>query len=356
MKLKTLGNTGLYVSEISLGSMAFGSDGFWKEFGSLSLRDAEAMVGFAFDHGVNVIDTADAYSSGESETIVGRVIKKLSIPRDQLVIATKGLAQLGKGPNSGGMSRYHLLAAIKNSLKRLDMDHVDLYQLHGFDPATPIEEAMRALDQMVRDGLVRYVGLSNWSAWQIMKAIGISERLGLARVEAVQAYYNVATRDIERELVPLMRSEKLGLLVWSPLAGGFLSGKYERDGSAPDGARRKNFDFPPVHQDRAHACVEVMRRHAFARGVSISQIALSWLLHQPVVSTVIVGARTLDQLKDSLSATEIRLSEEELQELSLVAPPPSEYPGWMLDLIGQTRSNPHRFERTSSGGGASNHS
>jgi aryl-alcohol dehydrogenase-like predicted oxidoreductase len=226
---------------------------------------------------------------------------------------------------------------VKASLKRLQLDHIDLYQIHGFDPVTPIEEAVQALDNLVRHGQVRYVGVSNWAAWQIMKALGIAERLGLARFESLQAYYTIAGRDLERELVPLLRSEEVALLVWSPLAGGLLSGKFGRDVKAEAGSRRIAFDFPPVNLERAYNCIDVMRQAAQARGVSVAQIAIAWLLHQNVVTSVIIGAKRVEQLLDNIAATEIKLSAEELAMLDEVSALPAEYPGWMLQRLGEYR-------------------
>jgi aryl-alcohol dehydrogenase-like predicted oxidoreductase len=235
------------------------------------------------------------------------------------------------------MSRYHIMDGVKASLKRLQLDHIDLYQIHGFDPATPIEETVRALDNLVQHGHVRYVGVSNWAAWQIMKALGISERLGLARFESLQAYYTVAGRDLERELVPLLKSESVGLMVWSPLAGGLLSGKYGRDVKAEAGSRRTTFDFPPVNVERAYDCIDVMRGIAQAKGVSVAQIALAWLLHQAAVTSVIIGAKRAEQLDDNIAATAIALSGEELAALDKVSTLPAEYPGWMLERQGGPR-------------------
>jgi aryl-alcohol dehydrogenase-like predicted oxidoreductase len=225
---------------------------------------------------------------------------------------------------------------VKASLKRLQLDHIDLYQIHAFDPATPIEETVRALDQLVRQGLVRYVGVSNWSAWQIVKALGIAERLGLARFESLQAYYTIAGRDLEREIVPMLASEGLGLMVWSPLAGGLLSGKF-RGLKAEAGARRETFDFPPVNRTRADAVIDAMRPIAEAHGVSVAQVALAWLLHQPQVTSVIVGAKRPDQLADNIAATTLRLGLDELKVLGDVSALPSEYPGWMFERQGETR-------------------
>ena len=244
--------------------------------------------------------------------------------------------QTGAGPNARGNSRYHIMEGVKRSLARLGTDHIDLYQIHGFDPATPIEETVRALDDLVRQGHVRYVGVSNWSAWQIMKALGIAERRGLARFESLQAYYTVAGRDLERELVPMLQSENVGLMVWSPLAGGLLSGKYGRDGGGDAGSRRLEFDFPPVDRDRAYDCVDVLRRLAEARGVSPA-MALAWLLAQPVVSSVIIGAKRVDQLDDNLAAVGLALTADELAELDKVSALPPEYPGWMHVRQGEYR-------------------
>ncbi len=257
--------------------------------------------------------------------------------RDDVVVATKVFGQTGAGVNARGNSRVHILDSVKKSLSRLQLDHIDLYQIHGFDPATPIEETLRALDTLVQHGHVRYVGVSNWAAWQIMKALGIAERLGLARFESLQAYYTIAGRDLERELAPMLKSEGVGLMVWSPLAGGLLSGKYRRDGEAEAGSRRAAFDFPPVDRDRAYDTVDAMRQIADTRGVSVAQIALAWLLHQPVVTSVIIGAKRVDQLEDNLAATDIRLTQEELAALNEVSALAPEYPGWMHVRQGEFR-------------------
>jgi aryl-alcohol dehydrogenase-like predicted oxidoreductase len=244
---------------------------------------------------------------------------------------------MGPGPNARGASRAHILDGVKASLKRLQLEHIDLYQIHGFDPATPIEETVRALDQLVRQGLVRYVGVSNWGAWQIVKALGVAERLGLSRFESLQAYYTVAGRDLERELAPMLRSEGVGLMVWSPLAGGLLSGKYGRGQQAEAGSRRIAFDFPPVDKDRAWDCVDVMRPIAQAHGVSVAQIALAWLLHQPQVTSVIIGAKRSDQLADNIAATQVTLNAGELDQIDSVSHLPPEYPGWMFARQGEFR-------------------
>ena len=338
MRHHPLGRTGLFVSELCLGTMTFGgSEGMWGVIGKLQQSDAERLVGQALDAGINFIDTADVYAGGVSEQITGQALKNLKIPRENVVVATKVFGETGSGANTRGNSRGHIMDGIKASLKRLQLDHIDLYQIHGFDPATPIEETVRALDQLVRHGHVRYVGVSNWAAWQIAKALGIAERLGLARFESLQAYYTVAGRDLERELIPMLRSEGMGLMVWSPLAGGLLSGKYGREQQAEAGSRRMAFDFPPVNKDRAWDCIDVMRPIAQAKGVSVAQVALAWLLHQPQVTSVIIGAKQPEQLVDNIAATQVKLSGAELQTIDEASRLPAEYPGWMFERQGDSR-------------------
>jgi aryl-alcohol dehydrogenase-like predicted oxidoreductase len=338
MRHKPLGRTGLFVSELCLGTMTFGgSTGLWAQIGDLQQADAERLIGQAIDAGINFIDTADVYAGGASEQITGQALKALKVPRENVVVATKVFGDTGTGANTRGNSRAHILDGVKASLKRLQLDHIDLYQIHGFDPATPIEETVRALDQLVRHGHVRYVGVSNWAAWQIVKALGIAERLGLSRFESLQAYYTVAGRDLERELLPMLASEGLGLMVWSPLAGGLLSGQFGRDQQGQAGKRRTSFDFPPVHRERAYDCIDAMRPIAESKQVSVAQIALAWLLHQPQVTSVIVGAKRPDQLADNLASTGVRLSKDELQSIDAVSRLPAEYPGWMLDRQGEVR-------------------
>jgi aryl-alcohol dehydrogenase-like predicted oxidoreductase len=338
MRHRPLGRTGLFVSELCLGTMTFGgTDGMWAKIGELQQSDAERLVGQAVDAGINFIDTADVYAGGVSEQITGQALKNLKIPRENVVVATKVFGETGPGPNSRGLTRGHIVDGVKASLKRLQLDHIDLYQVHGFDPATPMEETLRALDQLVRHGHVRYIGVSNWAAWQVAKALGVSERLGLARFESLQAYYTVASRDLERELIPMLRSEGVGLMVWSPLAGGLLSGKYGREQQAEAGSRRIAFDFPPVDKDRAWDCIDAMRPIAQAHGVSVAQVALGWLLHQPQVTSVIVGAKRPEQLADNIGATAVVLSTQELASIDSASRLPVEYPGWMLDRQGETR-------------------
>jgi len=338
MRCKPLGRTGLFVSELCLGTMTFGgSTGLWAQIGMLQQADAERLMGQAIDAGINFIDTADVYAAGVSEQITGQALRNLKVRREDVVVATKVFGETGSGPNARGNSRSHILDGVQSSLKRLQLDHIDLYQIHGFDPATPIEETVRALDQLVRQGDVRHVGVSNWAAWQIVKALGIAERLGLSRFESLQAYYTVAGRDLEREIIPMLASEGLGLMVWSPLAGGLLSGKFGREQLGEEGSRRTNFDFPPVDRDRAYGCIDAMRPMAQARGVSVAQIALAWLLQRPQVTSVIVGARRPDQLADNLAATQVALNADELRTLDEVSRLPPEYPGWMFERQGEYR-------------------
>lgn len=339
MRYHKFGHTGLFVSELCLGTMTFGGEGgMWGQIGNLRQAEAEKLVGRSLEAGINFIDTANVYSEGRSESITGQALKNLKVARENVVVATKVFGASGTlGVNSSGLSRFHIMESVKASLKRLQLDHIDLYQLHGFDPATPIEETLYALDNLVQQGHVRYIGVSNWSAWQIMKALGISQHLGLARFESLQAYYSIAGRDLERELVPLLQSENVGLLTWSPLAGGLLSGKYDRDTATVEDSRRATFDFPPVNKERAYDCIDAMREMGANRGVSVAQIALAWLLHQPAVTSVIIGAKKLKQLDDNIAATNVILTPEERVTLDRVSALPEEYPGWMLERQGGPR-------------------
>ena len=341
MRYRLLGRTGLYVSELCLGTMTFGDQGWWKVLGGLGQDAATGLVKQAFDAGVNFIDTANIYSFGESEKLTGTAIKTLGLPRDELVIATKATGVMHEGAVNGqGQSRYHLMNELDASLKRLQVDHIDLYQLHGFDPLTPLEEALSTLNDMVRSGKVRYIGLCNMAAWQIMKGLAISEKNHWARFESVQAYYTVAGRDLEREVVPLLQDQQLGLMVWSPLAGGLLSGKFSPDGTGPEGTRRASFDFPLIDKPRAFRVIDAMRLIAQQHQVSVSQVALAWLLSRPQVSTVIMGAKTPEQLADNLGAGKLELSADELTALDEVSALPPEYPGWMLARQAMPRVKP----------------
>jgi aryl-alcohol dehydrogenase-like predicted oxidoreductase len=341
LRYNLLGQTGLYVSELCLGTMTFGrGPGIWESIGGLQIDEVCTLMRKSFDAGINFFDTANVYSLGKSESLTGEALHRLGLPRDEVIIATKATGSMSDAPNSRGQSRYHLMSALDASLERLQLDHVDLYQLHGLDILTPIDDVLSTLNDMVRSGKVRYIGLCNLAAWYIMKALGISDRRGWSRFESVQAYYTIAGRDLEREVVPLLQDQKLGLMVWSPLAGGLLTGKYDANGKGPEGARRTTFDFPQVDMPRAARCVEVMRGIAQFHQVSVARIALAWLLAKPWVSTVIIGARTVEQLDDNIASTRVQLRDEDVQRLDEVSALPSEYPGWMLSWQTQARAKP----------------
>jgi aryl-alcohol dehydrogenase-like predicted oxidoreductase len=334
---RMLGRTGLYVSELCFGAMTFGGEGFWKVVGSQGQAEADKLVSRSLEAGINFFDTADVYSNGVSEQLLG---KALGARRKDVVLATKVRGRTGPGVNDVGLSRGHIMDSVHNSLRRLGTDYIDLYQIHGFDIATPLDETLRALDDLVRQGKVRYLGASNLAAWQLMKALGISEHRGLSRFESLQAYYSIAGRDLERELVPLMKDQQLGLMVWSPLAGGFLSGKFRRDSQGPEGARRAAFDFPPVDKERAYNVIDVMDGIAKAHNATVARVALTWLLHQPHVTTLIIGAKTPEQLEDNLQAPSLKLTPEQLTALNTASALPPEYPEWMI-----TRQNDDRVPK-----------
>lgn len=344
MRYRLLGQTGLYVSELCLGTMTFGGKGFWEVMGALKQDTATELVKTAFDAGVNFIDTANVYSLGESEKLLGQAIKDLGLPRDELVIATKSTGIMNDKPNGRGQSRIHIMNEVDASLKRLQLDHIDLYQLHGLDPLTPLEESLSTLNDLVRSGKVRHIGVCNFPAWQVMKALAISDRRNWSRFESVQAYYTIAGRDLEREVIPALEDQKLGLMVWSPLAGGLLSGKFRPDDKGPDGTRRASFDFPVVDKPRAFRCVDAMRPIAEKHGATVPQVALAWLLSRPAVSSVIIGAKTVAQLNDNLGATRLTLDTDDLKALEEVSALPLEYPGWMVAMQKQYRATPPRKE------------
>jgi aryl-alcohol dehydrogenase-like predicted oxidoreductase len=338
MKYNQLGNTGLFVSEICLGTMTFGGNGgIWAAMGSLQQKEASTLIARSLDAGVNFIDTADVYAAGVSEQMTGQAIKDIGIKRSDVVLATKCYGRMGKGPNDIGASRGHIMDAVARSLERLQTDHIDLYQIHATDPVTPVEETLRALDDLTRQGMIRYAGVSNWAAWKIMKAQGIADHRGYARFDSLQAYYSIAGRDLERDIVPLLEDQKIGLMVWSPLAGGLLSGKYGPGSNGPEGARRTTFDFPPVDKDRAWKCIDAMREIGKAHDVSVARVALAYVLHKSFVTTVIIGAKTIEQLDDNIAATTLKLSTAEIKALDDVSALPAEYPRWMLDRQGMER-------------------
>ena len=319
MQYRPLGRTGMLVSELCLGTMTFAGRGFWKVVGTLDLPAATALVERSLAAGVNFIDTADVYAEGESERLLGLALRNLSVPREDVVLATKVRGRTGAGPNDVGLTRKHILASVEASLRRLQTDYIDLYQIHGYDPLTPLEETLRALDNLVSRGLVRYVGCSNLAAWQLMKALGRAEHEQLARFESLQAYYSIASRDLEREIVPLLQDQGVGLMVWSPLSGGLLSGKFSRGASGPADARRSSFDFPPVDKEHGFAIVEAMRPIAAAHGVSVARVALAWLLAQRSWIVPIPGTTKLPRLEENLAAANLALTPAELEELSALA-------------------------------------
>lgn len=337
MKYNLLGNTGLKVSELCLGTMTFGGKGFWTAIGTLEQKPVDDLVKRSIEAGINFIDTANVYSEGLSEEMTGQAIINLGLNRHDLVIATKVRGKMDEGPNGVGLSRKHILFEVEQSLRRLKTDYIDLYQIHGYDELTPLEETLEALDILVKSGKVRYIGASNLAAWQLMKALAYSSYNRISKFVSLQAYYTIAGRDLEREMVPLLLDQKVGLMVWSPLAGGFLSGKFKREGLEEAGARRESFDFPPINKEKAFDIIDVIDPIAKSKGISIAQVALAWLLHQPVVTTVIIGAKKPEQLEDNLKAVDVVFAPDELQKLDEISKLSPEYPGWMLEFQGASR-------------------
>ena len=340
MKYRQLSDTGVFVSELCLGAMTFGGRGqMWEVIGGIDQQSVDALVSGALDAGINFVDTANVYSAGESETMLG---KALGSRRHEVVLATKVRGRTGPGPNQVGLSRLHILQAVEASLKRLDTDYIDLYQIHRFDLLTNIEDTLRALDDLVHSGKVRYLGCSNLAAWQLMKALAVSREQGLERFKCTQSYYSLAGRDLEREMIPLLKDQGLGLLVWSPLAGGFLSGKFTRD-AGDDTARRAKFDFPPVNKEKGFDVLDVAKAIADRHGVSVAQVAIAWILANRTVTSVIIGARKPAQLDDNLKAVDVRLSAEDLKALDEVSKLTTEYPAWMENLGTDRRPGERRY-------------
>lgn len=348
MQYKTLGDTGLLISTICFGTMTFGGGGssalaearIWKAIGDTDQAGADELIKACIDAGINFFDTADVYSGGLSERILGQSLRNLGVARKDVVIATKVFGRMGPGRNDVGASRGHILDAVDASLKRLQMDHIDLYQIHGNDSVTPIEETLRALDTLVTQGKVRYVGCSNWQAWKIARALSVSEFKNLARFDTLQAYYSIAGRDLEREIVPLLEATRTGLLVWSPLAGGLLSGKFSRENQKPEASRRSEFDFPVVDKERTWKILEAMKPIAKVHNCSPARISIAWLLTKPAVTSIIIGAKRLDQLHDNVAAVDIKLTPDQIKQLDDVSALPPEYPGWMLPFQGSNRLDP----------------
>jgi aryl-alcohol dehydrogenase-like predicted oxidoreductase len=329
MQYQQLGNTGVFVSKLCLGTMTFGGGegSIFRVIGGLGQAECNALVGKSLDAGINFIDTANIYAEGESETLLG---KAMGARRQEVVVATKAFGRMGTGANEVGLSRLHLMQAVEASLKRLGTDYIDLYQIHGFDSLTPFEETLSALNDLVRQGKVRYIGCSNLAAWHVMKSLGISAANHFEKFVTLQAYYSLVGRELEREIVPMLTDQRIGLLVWSPLAGGFLGGKYTRNGAPEGESRRKTFTFPPVHPVQGFDVVEALQTVAARRNSTVAGVALAWLLHQPVVTSVIIGARNETQLNDNLTAVDVKLDADDLKLMDEASKLTPEYPGWML--------------------------
>ena len=342
MDHRTLGRTGLKVSELCLGTMTFGEN-----FYGIAVVDqssANAMVARGLAAGINFFDTADVYSYGQSEVVLGQALKDCRVDRDRIIIATKVRSAMTEEATAGtgdvnnvGLSRQHIFSSVENSLRRLQTDYIDLYQVHGWDILTPIEETLRALNDLARQGKVRYIGCSNWSARHLMKALYLSRAHDWAGFVSLQAYYSLVGRDLEHELLPLCREESLGVMPWSPLSGGFLSGKYTRDNPNPEGARRSGFQFPPIDEARGFDAVEALARIAKEKGTTVAQVALAWLLAQPGVTSIIIGANKMSQLEDNLKAADLELTAAEIEMLSATTAPAAQYPQWMIERQNEGR-------------------
>ncbi|AYL96033.1 aldo/keto reductase [Mucilaginibacter celer] len=332
MKYNFLGGTGLLVSEICFGTMTFGGgQGIWSAIGKLQQDGVNQLMKTVVDAGINFIDTANVYSQGESETLLGQSIIDLGFDRSELVIATKVRGKMGEGINSIGLSRFHIFNSVDASLKRLQLDHIDILYVHGVDQRTPVEETMRALNDIVLTGKVRYIACCNWPAWMIMKAAGIAEKHGWNKFIGLQHYYSLAGRDIEREVLPVAEDLNLGVMPWSPLAGGFLSGKYTRNNEKAGDSRRDIFDFPPVNKEKAYDIIDVIAEIGAQHNVSAAQVALAWVRLQKGVTSTIIGAKTIDQLNDNLKSIDLELSADELMRIDEVSALTKEYPQWMVE-------------------------
>lgn len=337
MKYNLLGNTGLLVSEICFGTMTFGSSGQWQAIGGVDQKGANDLMKTVVDAGVNFIDTANVYSFGQSETLLGQSIKDLGLNRNDLVIATKVRGKMGEGKNNIGLSRYHIFQSVEESLQRLQLNHIDVLYVHGVDPFTPVEEIMRSLNDIVLSGKVRYVAVCNWPAWMVMKANGIAEKHSWNKFVGMQYFYSLSGRDIEREVLPLALEENLAVMPWSPLAGGFLSGKYTRESEKAGNSRRDSFDFPPINKEKTYDIVDVLNEIGKNYEVKAAEIALAWVRQQHGVTSTIIGAKTPEQLKSNLHSTELVLNVDELKRIDEVSALPKEYPGWMVEFQGKDR-------------------
>jgi aryl-alcohol dehydrogenase-like predicted oxidoreductase len=332
MKYNFIGNTGLMVSELCFGTMTFGGQnaGMWDNIGKLQQKEVNKMLTAVVDSGINFIDTANVYSYGQSEQLLGQGLKDIGVKRDEIIIATKVLARMNEKPNSTGLSRYHIFHSVEASLKRLQLEYIDILYVHGVDPVTSLEEIVRSLNDIVDSGKVRYIAICNWPAWMVAKAQAIAQYRGYHKFIGLQYYYAAVSRDIEHELVPMAKDHDLAIFPWSPLAGGFLTGKFTREGVDAN-SRRANFDFPPIDKQKANDLVDVMAEIAKAQDASIAQIALAWVRQQPGITSTIIGAKTLEQLHDNIKSTEIQLTVEDLEKIDKASPLPMQYPGWMVE-------------------------
>lgn len=331
MKYKLLGKTGVLVSELCLGTMTFGGQGYWKAIGNLPEDEVTKLIKTALDQGINFFDTANAYSEGLAEILLGKALKNLGISPNEVFIATKVRLRMGEGANQVGLSKLHILSSVDDSLNRLGLSHIDMLYIHGVDPVTSLEETMRGLEDVVRSGKVRYLGVSNHPAWMVVKANSIAGKMGWSKFIASQNFYSIASRDIERELVPMAISEDIGIMPWSPLAGGFLSGKYTRDQKIAGDSRRDDFDFPPINKVKAFDIIDVMTKIGERYKVSAARVALSWIKDKPGVTSVIIGAKSQDQLLDNIACTGLQLTQDEIKELDAISALIPEYPGWMVE-------------------------
>ena len=331
MKYNELGKTGVLVSELCLGTMTFGGKGMWQAIGQLPQDEVNLIVKNSLDQGINFIDTANAYSEGLSETLLGESIKRLGISHQEVVIATKVRLRMGAGANQIGLSRLHIMDSVDDSLKRLQMSHIDLLYIHGVDPITPLEETMRGLEDVVRSGKVRYIGISNHPAWMVVKANSYAEKMGWTKFVASQNYYSIASRDAEREIIPMAQSEGVSIMPWSPLAGGFLSGKYTRNQAVAGDSRRDSFDFPPINKEKAYDIIDIMAAIAKQYDVSVATVALNWVIKQPGITSTIIGAKSVEQLNDNIKAVNLELTPLEIKHLNEASALAPEYPGWMVN-------------------------
>jgi len=333
MKYNFLGNTGLAVSELCFGAMTFGGSdqGIWGAIGKVQQQGVNDLIKAAVDSGINFIDTANVYSYGESERLLGQSIKHLGLNRNDLVIATKVRGRMGEGVNSLGLSRYHIFQSVDASLQRLQLDNIDMLYVHGYDPKTSVEEVMHTLNDIVLTGKVRYIAVCNWPAWTVMKALGIAEKYNWNKFIGLQYFYSLSGRDIERELVPMALDQNIGIMPWSPLAGGFLSGKFTRDNEKAGDSRRDTFDFPPINKEKAYDIIDVISDIGKQHNVSAAQVALAWVRLQKGITSTIIGAKHVDQLKDNVKSVDLELSADELKRIDEVSALSKEYPGWMVE-------------------------